>query len=114
MIIELVRISTSDENDRQLRKDFAYLVNRFCVQPGCLSAQLSQTWGSPHELWLATRWDSSGNLVRHLQSNVYKQFLQLLESCPAPPSFEFLEAVSCEPAISNDLTISGSKTSNYF
>jgi hypothetical protein len=42
---------------------------------------------------MEARWDSQADLIRHLQSDIYKRLLLLIELSPAPPAFEFFTVV---------------------
>lgn len=44
---------------------------------------------------LEARWKSQEDLIRHLQSDIYKQILLLMEESAAPPVLEFLAVLEC-------------------
>lgn len=93
MIIEILRISVPTGKGQELGKALSSAVGPIQVQPGCLSCNLSQTWPGQDELQLEARWDNDDNLIRHLQSDIYKRLLLLMELSPAPPVVEFFTVV---------------------
>jgi quinol monooxygenase YgiN len=93
MIIELVSISAPIRKRQELGRALASLVGPIQVQPGCLSCQFSQVWPTQDGLQMEARWDSQENLMRHLQSDIYKRLLLLMELSAAPPVLEFFTVV---------------------
>lgn len=93
MIIEILRISVPSGKGQELGKALSSSVGPIQVQPGCLSCTLCEAWPGQDELQLEARWDSDENLMRHLQSDIYKRLLLLMELSPAPPVVEFFTVV---------------------
>jgi len=60
------------------------------LQPGCLACGLCQTWPIGNDFQIEARWDNQGNLIRHLQSDIYKKLLLLMELSVTCPVVEFL------------------------
>ena len=89
MIIEILRICVPNGQGQELGKALASSIGPIQVQPGCLSCSVSQAWPGKDELQLEARWDSDDNLIRHLQSDIYKRLLLLIELSAAPPVVEF-------------------------
>ena len=67
----------------------ASLVGPTQVQPGCLSCGFYQNWINSDELRLEGHWANWDDLVGHLQSDIYRKFLVLMEQSFAPPVLEF-------------------------
>lgn len=44
-------------------------------------------------LQIEARWDNQEDLIRHLQSDIYKRLLLLIELSTAPPVLEFFTVV---------------------
>lgn len=59
------------------------------MQPGCLSCRLFQNWQDFDELLIESNWETSEDLIRHLQSQSYKQLLQMMETSRVPPILRF-------------------------
>ena len=93
MIIELMSISVPHGRKQELGKALASLVGPIQVQRGCLSCQLFQEWPAKDGLQMATRWSSREDLIRHLQSDIYKNILLLMELGATPPILEFFTVV---------------------
>jgi len=89
MIIELVSVSMPHGKKQELGKALASLVGPIQVQRGCLSCRLVQAWPMQEGLQMEARWYSQADLVQHLQSDIYKRLLLLMELSPAPPVLEF-------------------------
>ena len=89
MIIELLSISAPYGRTQELGKALASLVGPIEVQPGCLRCQLFQEWPAKDELQMEARWDSKEDLIGHLQSDIYKRLLLLMELGTTPPVLEF-------------------------
>lgn len=93
MIIEQIIVSAAHGQTQQLGKALASLVGPIQVQPGCLSCCFFQTWPMQQELRIEARWDNQEHLVGHLQSDIYKRLLLLMELSAAPPVLEFFTVV---------------------
>lgn len=93
MIIELVSISVTHGKRRELGKALVSLVGPMQVQPGCLSCRLYQEWPDKDKLQMEARWNNEECLVRHLQSDLYKKLLLLMELSAAPPAVEFFKVL---------------------
>lgn len=89
MIIELMSISVPPGKGQELGKALTSLIGPIQVQPGCLSCRLFQEWPMQDGLQMEARWDGQENLIRHLQSDIYKRLLLLMELSAAPPILEF-------------------------
>lgn len=93
MIIELLSISVPHGKRQELSRALTSLVGPIQVQPGCLRCRLFQTLPTQDELQMEARWDNQENLIRHLQSDIYKRLLLLMELSAGPPSLEFFTVV---------------------
>jgi quinol monooxygenase YgiN len=89
MIIEYLGISAAKGSRQQLAGTLASTLGPIQVQPGCLSCHLFQSAECPDEFLIAAKWASLEGLVGHLQSEVYKHLLLLMELGPSPPVVEF-------------------------
>lgn len=89
MIIELMSISVSHGKKQELGKALASLVGPIQVQPGCTGCRLFQTWATQAGLQMEARWVSQEALRDHLQSDIYKKLLLLMELSSTPPVLEF-------------------------
>jgi quinol monooxygenase YgiN len=90
MIIELLSISASHGKKQELGKALKSLVGPIQVQQGCLRCRLFQDWPAEDDLHMEARWDSKEDLIGHLQSDIYKKLLLLIELSATPPGLEFL------------------------
>jgi len=50
---------------------------------------LFQNWQDFDELLIESNWETSEDLIRHLQSQSYKQLLQMMETSRVPPILRF-------------------------
>jgi len=89
MIIAQLGILAPHGQRQELGKAFVSLVGPTQVQPGCLGCRLFQNWQESDELVIQTNWATEENLVRHLQSDIYKRLLMLLELGRTPPVLQF-------------------------
>lgn len=89
MIIEQMSMSVVHDKRQQLGSALASLVGPTQVQPGCLSCRLYQIWGKPDEFRLEAHWADMEDLIGHLQSDLYKRLLLLMELGAAAPVLEF-------------------------
>lgn len=89
MVIEQMSISIPSGKRHEIGRAMASLVGPTQVQPGCLRCGLYQNWINSDELRFEGHWANQDDLVRHLQSDVYKKFLVLMELSFAPPVLEF-------------------------
>ena len=89
MIIEQMSISASDGGAAELCSVLASLTGPTEVQPGCLSCQIYQSWNDPNQVFLLAKWANAGDLIAHLQSDIYKRLLLLIELAPNPPVLQF-------------------------
>jgi quinol monooxygenase YgiN len=93
MIIELLSISAPHGKKQNLGNALASLVGPIQVQRGCLRCRLFQDWPAEDELQMEARWDSKENLISHLQSEIYKKLLLLMELSATAPSLEFFSVL---------------------
>ena len=93
MIIELLNVSASDGKKQELGKALATLVGPIQVQPGCLNCRLFQSLPTQDGLQLEARWAGQEDLLRHLQSDMYKKLLLMMELSAAQPVLEFLTVI---------------------
>lgn len=93
MIIELVSISVPRSKRQQIGRALASFVGPIEVQAGCRSCRLFQSWPTQDRLLVEARWEDQEGLIRHLQSDIYKELLLLIELSASPPSLEFLTVV---------------------
>ena len=96
MMIEQMSIAVPQGKKQQLGSALASFVGPTQVQPGCLSCSLSQNWANPDELRFESRWSTEDDLIRHLQSDGYKQLLLLMELSSSPPQIEFFAVVKAQ------------------
>ena len=90
MVIELVNISVSHKRRQELGKALSTLVGPIQVQSGCLNCRLFESLPMQDGLHIEARWESQEDLIRHLQSEIYKRFLLMMELSATPPVLEFL------------------------
>ncbi len=89
MFIELLGISVSPMQEDRLVDALESLIGPVHVQPGCLECRLLKSSTSEERMYVLARWETQTDLIRHLQSDVYKRFLLLMELSAAPPIVEF-------------------------
>jgi quinol monooxygenase YgiN len=89
MIIEQMRMMAPHGKRKELGSALSTLVGPTQVQPGCVSCRLFQNWHELDELLIEANWETSEDLIRHLQSDAYKQLLQMMEASYVPPTLRF-------------------------
>jgi quinol monooxygenase YgiN len=89
MIIEHVNVFAAHGQRRQLARALASTMGPTQVQPGCLSCRLFLSWQEPEMFLIEAKWATEADLIRHLQSDAYKQLLLLMELSPNPPILQF-------------------------
>ena len=89
MIIELLSISAARGKKHELGRALATLLGSIQVQRGCLRCQLFHEWPAEDGLQMEARWRSKEDLIGHLQSDIYKKLLLLMELSATPPGLEF-------------------------
>lgn len=93
MIIERLSISAPRGKRSEFGEALASFTGPVQVQRGCLSCSIFQSWLVQDVLQMETRWNSQEDLARHLQSDIYKKLLLLMELSATPPSLEFLRVI---------------------
>jgi len=89
MIIGRLGIVAPRGQRQELGKALVSLVGPTQVQPGCLGCRLLQNWQETDQLVIETDWATEENLVRHLQSDIYKRLLMLLDLGRTPPLLQY-------------------------
>lgn len=89
MIIERVTLTAIPGGGLQLGKALASLIGPTGVQTGCRNCRLFQSCQYADEFQVQMDWDSTDDLIRHLRSETYKQFLLLMELSPSQPLVQF-------------------------
>lgn len=111
MIIEQMSVSAPSGKRKQLGSALSSLIGPTQVQPGCLSCRLLQNWQDLDELLVEASWETEKDLIRHLQSDSYKQLLLMMETSRIPPVLRFslvqevsgLELVRCARTEANPI-----------
>jgi quinol monooxygenase YgiN len=93
MIIELMSISISRAPEDRLGDALESLVGPIQVQPGCLECRLLQSCPMDKQLHLVSHSETQKDLIRHLQSDIYKKLLLLMELSAAPPVVKFFSVL---------------------
>ena len=93
MIIELMSISVSLAREDQIGEALESFVGPIEVQPGCLGCRLLKSSPTEERLYVLARWESQKDLIRHIQSDIYKKLLLLMELSAAPPVVEFFNVL---------------------
>jgi len=89
MVMERVSIVADATKVVGLCEAFATLMGPTRAEHGCLRCELYRAWQGTNTLLLEGLWKTKEDMVRHLQSDRYKSFLQLVETSTSPPIIEF-------------------------
>jgi quinol monooxygenase YgiN len=89
MIIESVDLLASPENHKELQTALSFPVGPTRVEFGCVSCHLYQNVCDPNGFRFECLWNTEADFVRHLRSDIYKQFLILMELSVEPPCVLF-------------------------
>jgi quinol monooxygenase YgiN len=89
MIIEQLSMSIPHGKRAEIGRAISSQIGPTQVQPGCTSCHFYRKWSDPEELMIETHWGNEEDLIRHLQSDIYKSFLQLMEVSLVPPVLKF-------------------------
>jgi quinol monooxygenase YgiN len=89
MIIELIGILAPHEKRQELGDALVSLLGPIQVQPGCISCRLFHSLPKQDGLQIEARWADRETLIGHLQSDIYKKLLLLMELSATPPALEF-------------------------
>jgi quinol monooxygenase YgiN len=89
MFIELIGISVAQRREDQFGDALESLVGSMQIQPGCLGCRLLKSAAAEKRLYVLARWETQKDLIRHLQSEIYKKLILLMELSAAPPVLEF-------------------------
>jgi quinol monooxygenase YgiN len=93
MIIELMSISGACAREDQLGDALESFVVPIQVQPGCLECRVLRSRPMEQGFCMLARWETQKDLIRHLQSDIYKKLLLLMELSAAPPVLEFFNVL---------------------
>lgn len=89
MIIELLGFVAPPDKRTDLHQALHSLLGPTRVTPGCVECRLYQESDTKTH-YLESRWETSDDLIRHIQSDAYKRLLLLMELGADAPSIEFL------------------------
>jgi len=95
VVIELSSIRVPDGKKDEFTRALASLIGPIQVQQGCLSCRVFRSWPDEDTLHVEARWTGQNDLIAHLQSEVYKRLLLLVELGGGPPILEFFTVVEC-------------------
>ena len=93
MIIEFMSITVSPAEGRRFGDALESIVGSVLVQPGCLGCRILKSWPTEKVFHLLARWENEKDLIRHVQSDIYKRLLLLMELSAAPPVLEFFSVL---------------------
>jgi quinol monooxygenase YgiN len=89
MILAQLGIVAPRGQRQQFGRELVSLVAPTQVQRGCLSCNLLQNWQSPDEFLIEANWLTEEDLIHHLQSDLYRRLLLLMDLSRTPPFVRF-------------------------
>jgi quinol monooxygenase YgiN len=89
MALERVSVVADPSKIDQICDAFRSLMGPTQAQRGCLRCELYTGWPGPNTVLVESLWKTREDLVRHLQCDQYKSFLQLVETSLEAPLIEF-------------------------
>jgi len=89
MVIAIVTIKASVDKSGELREALSSLSGPTEAERGCESSHLYQDVSDATVLRIESRWKTEDDLLRHIRSDIYKEFLFLLELSSERPTIEF-------------------------
>jgi quinol monooxygenase YgiN len=89
MVLERVSVVADGAKFAEVCSAFDSLMGPTRAQGGCVRCELYRSWQGPNTLLFEGLWRTREDLVRHLRSDRYKSFLQLMETSIEPPVVEF-------------------------
>lgn len=89
MVIEVLSITAPQGKRQELGRALASLVGPIGVQSGCLGCRLLYGWSLHDFLQFQACWETEKDLVEHLQSDIYKRILSLVELSAVIPGINF-------------------------
>jgi quinol monooxygenase YgiN len=90
MVLERVSVVADPSKIDQICDAFRSLIGPAQAQRGCLRCELYTGWPGPSTVLVESLWKTREDLVRHLQCDQYKSFLQLVETSVEEPLIEFI------------------------
>lgn len=88
-ILAIVAIRSPSEKRDELCRALLSFSGPAEAQRGCTSWRLFQDVSDLNVFRVESRWTTQADLFRHIRSNAYKKFLQLMELGAEPPTIEF-------------------------
>lgn len=89
MVIAIVGIRVPSVKCEELRRALLSFAGPVDAEPGCICCGLYQNISDPCVLRFESYWKTQPDLLGHIQSNVYKRLLTLMELGSEPPIIEF-------------------------
>jgi quinol monooxygenase YgiN len=90
MAMERVSVVIDTAKIEELCNAFCSLKGPTRAEPGCLRCELYTGWVGSTTVLMESLWKTREDLIRHLRSDRYKSFLQLVEMSAEEPLIEFL------------------------
>jgi quinol monooxygenase YgiN len=90
MFLTLVRVYPNSAERESVRRFLLGVVGPTRVQPGCLGCTLASE-SEPEALLYMETWESTGDLLRRLQSAEFGKVLEAMESSACAPEFSVFE-----------------------
>jgi quinol monooxygenase YgiN len=89
LAIERVSVVIGTAKVEELCNAFWSLMGPTRAEPGCLRCELYTGWVGSNTVLMESLWRTRDDLIRHLRSDRYKSFLQLVEMSAEEPLIEF-------------------------
>jgi quinol monooxygenase YgiN len=89
MIIETLCLVARRSSRRELETALCFLLGPTQVQAGCVACHLYQDLSNPNSFRFECVWQTEADLVSHLRSETYRQFLILMELSAEQPLVQF-------------------------
>ena len=89
MIIASLKIKVSHEKQQSALQTIRAILGWTCAQPGCISMTFYQDTNDPESMVLLEEWKDWRSIEEHIQSESYRNILELMELSSEQPEIKF-------------------------
>ena len=89
MIIASLKIKVSHEKQQSALQTIRTILGWTCAQPGCISMTFYQDTNDTESMVLLEEWKDWRSIEEHIQSESYRNILELMELSSEQPEIKF-------------------------
>jgi quinol monooxygenase YgiN len=93
MYITILKLNLSPSNKKEVIAIFKSLRESLSTKQGCAGCSFYESVEDPKQFFYIEQWTNRKDLYRHIQSDLYRPVLSVIDMASEPPEISFHETV---------------------